>query len=111
MIKNYVIKVFAGNLDLAKTSGSASQFIHDSDIMDIYEHTVKDIMACLSDNYIQFMIAKYFKNEDQLVKFVSESVYVEIINSAIEANQNRIKNEYLAEFDKQVQKLNQSVQI
>jgi hypothetical protein len=105
MIQNYVINIFSQNMSLDKDGGT-NKFIHDSDIMDAYEKTVKDVINCLSDNYVAYLVSKYFNGRDELIRFVSESVYVNIVNSAISANKDKINKEYLAEFDKQIQKLN-----
>ena len=81
-------------------------YIHDTDIEKEYPNIVSDIYNMLSDNYKNFLIVKYFKDESELITFISETVYAELSNFALEKNKKKITREYSKAMINSLSKLN-----
>lgn len=81
--KLFVLMPMSKQLD--KTSS-----IRDEDIVDSVSSVIGNILNTLSENYVNFLINKYFKNYDALVNFIADSVYLEVFKNANEENQNKI---------------------
>lgn len=68
----------------------SKDFIHDSDLTKEYIKIVNEIWNSLSENYKKFLITKYFRDEKEVLNFLSETVYSELINSSININKEKI---------------------
>jgi len=106
--KTFNIQAFAQLLK------NKNDFIHDKDIDgeeneadNVYLETVDEIYSSLSNNYKNYLIEKYFGTEKALITFISESVREDILISAIQENQNKIKKDYAEKSIATVSELNQ----
>ena len=83
--KNYLITVYATQL-------KDTDYIRDEDLEPVIVKSVQELMSELAKSYKTFLITKYFGNENELVKFLTEDFYVELTNAAIVQNAEKIKN-------------------
>jgi hypothetical protein len=60
----------------------------------MYLDVVTEIFSSLSKNYTDYLISKYFSDEKALIEFVSESVYSELVSSAVNANSGKIVSQF-----------------
>ena len=81
-------------------------FIGDKDITDLYQSTTADIYDTLSENYKNYLIDKYFGTEKALIAFIAETVIEELITTAIEKNNLKIKTKYSKEMVDAISDLN-----
>ena len=81
--KNFYIEIFDKQL-------SNTDYITDEDIEDIIEETVKEVMTDLSPKYKQYLADKYFGSEMNLLKFVTEDLYVDFTSSAVIKNRDKV---------------------
>lgn len=77
--KEFLINVFT-------TQQSETDYIRDEDIEEIISKTVSEIITEIGDNYKNFLIFHYFGTEENLIKFIAEDVYVELVSDAINRN-------------------------
>ena len=81
-------------------------FIGDKDITDLYQTTTADIYDSLADAYKQYLIEKYFGTEKAFIAFIAETVIEELIVTAIEKNNLKIKTKYSREMVDAISELN-----
>lgn len=84
---NFVINILSKQLN-------DSEYIHDDDIRKEFDNIVQEIYSSLSENYKKFLTMKYFSSNDELIRFISESVYSELLKSSIENNNSKIQKKY-----------------
>jgi hypothetical protein len=82
--KNYYINIYSTQL-------KNTDYIRDEDIQDIIVNGVNEVINELSPSYKTFLITKYFKDEKELVKFITEDFYVDLTSAAILQNSDKIK--------------------
>jgi len=82
--KNYFINIYATQL-------KDTDYIRDEDIVQIIENGVKEVIDELSESYREFLTVKYFKDLQGLIKFITEDFYVDLTNSAIVQNSEKIR--------------------
>jgi hypothetical protein len=82
--KNYYISIYSSQL-------KDTDYVRDEDLEDIIVNSVSEVVKELSGSYKEFLISKYFGNEKELVKFLTEDFYVDFTNSAITQNFDKIK--------------------
>jgi hypothetical protein len=82
--KNYYINIYSTQL-------KNTDYIRDEDIQDIIINGVNEVINELSPSYKTFLITKYFKDEKELVKFITEDFYVDLTSAAIVQNSDKIK--------------------
>lgn len=85
--KDYYIK------PLAETQLDKNLYINDEEINEMYDNVVVEIVKALSDNYVNYLVSKYFASKDELIVFISESVYAELVASAVNANAKKISRD------------------
>jgi hypothetical protein len=83
--KNYYINIFSTQL-------SSTDYIRDEDLEEIISGGVVEVLKELSQNYVEYLITKYFRSEEQLVKFVTEEFYVDLTSAAINQNNSKIRD-------------------
>ena len=52
---------------------------------------VYNIYTTFSDNYVRFLVSKYFASKEKLIEFISDNVYIELLKSADNENKEKIK--------------------
>lgn len=93
-------------IDTYMTQLEGNMMIRDEDIQESYVQLVEEVVESLSENYINFLITKYFKNKLALITFISDSVYLEILANANKANKNKIEGIRHKQVAKEVLSLN-----
>ena len=81
-------------------------FIGDKDITDLYQSTTADIYDSLSETYKKYLIDKYFGTEKAFVAFIAETVIEELIITAIDKNNSKIKTKFSKEMVDAISELN-----
>lgn len=99
MHKAFFIDPYVGQLD-------GMGMIKDDDIDDSINQIVEDTYTSLSDNYINFLVSKYFKDRKALLSFISDHVYVEVLKNATSANKDKIAKKYQNKIVKKLNDLN-----
>jgi hypothetical protein len=82
--KNYYINIYATQL-------KDTDYIRDEDIQDIILSGVQEVMSEIALSYKNYLISKYFKNERELIKFITEEFYVDLTSAAIVQNSDKVK--------------------
>lgn len=91
---------------LADQMREDNTFLADKDIADLYQSTTADIYDSLSETYKAYLTDKYFGTEKALIAFIAETVIEELIMTAIEKNNLKIKTKYSKEMVDAISKLN-----
>jgi len=82
--KNYYINIYATQL-------KDTDYIRDEDIQDIILGGVQEVMSEIAVSYKNYLVSKYFKNERELIKFITEEFYVDLTSAAIVQNSDKVK--------------------
>lgn len=69
---------------------SDKDYLKDEEIEPIISNVVGETIEQLGSKYKSFLIDKYFGSEENLIKFVSEDVYVDLVSDAIKRNVKKI---------------------
>ncbi len=99
MQKAFFIDPYVGQLD-------GMSMLKDEDIEDSITQIVEETYTSLSDNYINFLVSKYFKDRQALLSFISDHVYVEVLKNATSANKDKIAKQYQNKIVKKLNDLN-----
>lgn len=83
--KNYFINIYSTQL-------KDTDYVRDEDLEPIIVKSVNELMKELSESYKTFLLTKYFGNEKELIKFLTEDFYVDLTNAAIVQNSEKIKS-------------------
>jgi len=83
--KNYFINIYSSQL-------KDTDYVRDEDLEPIIIKSVNEIIKELSESYKIFLVTKYFGNEKELIKFLTEDFYVELSNAAIVQNTEKIRS-------------------
>ena len=67
-------------------------YLTDEELDPHIQSAVNDVMSQIGDNYKSFLINKYFGTEENLIKFVTEDIYVDLVSDAINRNIGKIKS-------------------
>ena len=84
MNKEFYIKIYASQLDGLDT-------LKGRDLKQAHEDIVYNIYTTFSENYVNFLVSKYFASKEKLIEFISDNVYVELLKSAEGENKEKIK--------------------
>ncbi len=85
-------KLFYVDIYEIQLSGQ-NAILTDEDLRKKIEDVVFNIIKSLSDNYINFLSMKYFNTKESLIEFISDNVYVEMIQMSIELNLKKLQDE------------------
>lgn len=91
---------------LSDQLADSKNYIRDEDIQKEFKNIVSEIWNSVSDNYKNFLVNKYFKDEQELIKFLAETVYSELVKIAINNNNDKISKIYSAELINKISELN-----
>lgn len=76
--------------------------LKDEDVLTYFEDLVNSIVDTLSSSYITMLISKYFKDQVQLVKFISETCYVKLVEFGTNQNEKKISELVKNKINKQI---------
>lgn len=88
------------------TQLTEKDYLRDEDIDEIIYKIVDEIVVEIGENYKNFLIKHYFGSIENLIKFISEDVYVELISDAINRNSNKSRTLLAKRASNMVSKLN-----
>ncbi len=91
---------------LADQMREENAFLGDKDITELYENTTADIYDALAESYKKYLIDKYFGSDKALIAFIAETVIEELIVTAIDKNNLKIKTKYSKEMVNAISELN-----
>lgn len=91
---------------LSDQLADSKNYIRDEDVQKEFNNIVSEIWNSISDNYKNFLVNKYFKDEQELIKFLAETVYSELVKIAITNNNDKISKIYSAELINKISELN-----
>lgn len=94
---------------LSDQLADSKNYIRDEDVQKEFNNIVSEIWNSISDNYKNFLVNKYFKDEQELIKFLAETVYSELVKIAITNNNDKISKIYSAELINKISELNKKV--
>ena len=80
--KEFVINVYT-------TQQSDGDYLRDEDIEDTITKIVNETINEIGENYKKFLIEHYFGTLENLIKFISEDVYVDLVADAIGRNNKK----------------------
>jgi len=86
-----------------------SGMIRDEDINESIVDIIEAVYKSLSDEYIEFLSTKYFNGEDALLSFISDHVYMQVLNNANDANVDKMKSIYQNKLISRVSDLNKKI--
>lgn len=81
--KEYLIGIY-------QKQKSASDYLTDEEIQPIVEDIIQEVINQIGTEYKQFLINKYFGSLENLVRYVSEDVFVDLTSDAIQRNVKKI---------------------
>ena len=97
-------KVFFIEPYIKQLDGSGT--IKEEEITASIEDIIEAVFSSLSDTYIDFLVKKYFKDQSELLDFISDEVYVEVLKNATDANRAKLNKVYQKNFVKKINTLN-----
>lgn len=98
--KQYDINVFSTLLV------ENTDYIKQKDIEEIYIETSRQIYESLGSAYKNFIVTSYFGSDESLLRFIEETVLNEFIVTAIDLNNNKMKQREAEETKKIIDYLN-----
>lgn len=99
--KEFLIGVYANQK-------SEKDYLTDEEINPIVEDIVIEVLSQIGDTYKNFLIDKYFGDEEALIKYITEDVYVDLISDSINRNTIKIKNGMYGKLVSNLGKLNKN---
>ena len=83
--KQFLISVF-------NNQKADKDYLSDEELDPIITNTVNEVNSQIGSEYKEFLITKYFGTEKNLLIFITEDVYVDLISDAINRNVKKINN-------------------
>lgn len=69
---------------------SSTDYLTDEEIEPVVLNCVLEVITQISGNYKQFLIDKYFGSLDNMIKFITEDCYVDLITDSIKRNSTKV---------------------
>lgn len=88
--------------------GGDKGFLNTGDIDDIVADIISDTMQIISPMYKDFLLKKYFNDEEKLIQFITEDVFIDLIKNGISFNNEKIKRVVIKGNLKNVEELQKS---
>ena len=66
-------------------------YISDEELEPHVQTAVNDVVSQIGDNYKNFLIEKYFGTYDNLIKYITEDIYVDLVSDTINRNVDKIR--------------------
>jgi hypothetical protein len=83
-----------------------NMMIKDEDLTESYNELVEEIVSTLSDEYVNYLVTRYFKSKEKLIQFVSDSVYMEVIKNASMTNKAKLQRSKFTKTSTEILSLN-----
>ena len=83
--KEYLIGIYS-------EQKSKSDYLNDEELAPPIESVVSDVFEQIGDEYKNFLVRKYFGSVENLLKYITEDVYVDLTTYAINRNVAKIKS-------------------
>lgn len=99
--KQYVIAVYTNQK-------KDKDYLTDEELEPIISKVITETIDQIGNEYKQFLISKYFGTEGNLIKFISEDVYVDLTTDAINRNLSKISSNLQKQFINNINNLNTS---
>lgn len=80
------------NINVSSKQLSSTDYIRDNDIEPIVLATVDEVIEQLGENYKKFLIEKYFGKFVNLVEFITEDIYVDLVADSVARNGAKVKS-------------------
>lgn len=96
--KEFLIGVYSKQKD--------KDYLTDEEIEKPIQNIVSEVITQIGDNYKNFLIEKYFGTLENLIKYISEDVYVDITTDAIKRNMTKISEQMTKKFIGNISTLN-----
>ena len=93
-------------IDVIGTQKEKDTYLTDDEIEPIIEKNVIETDNLIRGNYRDFLINKYFGNEDNYVAFIAEDYYVDLTSYAINKNSDKIRKVVTAKLASTISGLN-----
>ena len=93
-------------IDVVNTQKEKDTYLTDDEIEPIIEKNVIETDNLIRGDYRDFLIHKYFGNEDNYLAFIAEDYYVELTSYAINRNSDKIKKVVTAKMASTISGLN-----
>ena len=87
--KKRLLKTFI--IDVMDEVLTQTHSFKDDEILEEIENTVSEVYDTLSLNYIRTLTFKYFKDDERLIEFISEDVYMFVIEEVMAKNLEKAK--------------------
>lgn len=87
MVKDYILALLSDQL-------SGNDMVNDTMVSPFIEDIVVSTMTTLSPRYIDFLLLTYFGREENLISFITEDVFNDIVKASIEKNDKKIQKEF-----------------
>jgi valyl-tRNA synthetase len=97
--KEFIINVYT-------TQQSDGDYLRDEDIEDIIGKIVNEVISEIGDNYKNYLVKHYFGSFENLVKYISEDVYVDLVADAINRNSKKSSTMLAKKATEVISKLN-----
>ena len=81
-------------------------YITDEELEPIITKIVTEVLEQIGDTYKDFLIEKYFGKKENLISFISEDVYVDLISDVINRNTKKISTNIQKKIIRNVGKMN-----
>ena len=81
--KEYLINIYS-------KQKSDRDYLKDEEIEPIINNIIIETVEQIGSKYLNFIIEKYFGTRDNLIKFITEDVYVDLTSDAINRNIKKI---------------------
>lgn len=88
--------------------GDDKGFLNTGDIDTIVADIISETMQMISPLYKEFLLKKYFSDEEKLIQFITEDVFVDLVKNGIQFNNEKIKRVVVRNNLKNVEKLQKS---
>lgn len=93
-------------IDVYNKQLSERDFLRDDDVEPLVDKGVKETLSQIGNNYKDFLIDKYFGTLENLVSFITEQFYVQLIAQTIDTNNKKIQDNSRRQIANLIQKMN-----
>lgn len=87
---------------------ATKDYLTDEELEPIIKKVIDETVAGIGDEYKDFLIRKYFGTNENLIKYIVEDVYVDLVTEAINKNVSKIRKSIVNEGLKNFGELNRT---
>jgi len=96
----FIIKTFANQLK------NSNDYLKDEDITPVIQNVVMETFDLIGDSYKEFLRSKYFGNDENIVKYLTEDVCADLTIEAINTNHKKILDNFKRERLQAISEMN-----